>query len=150
SLSAQTIVSGDIQGTVTDVSGAVVPNATLTATNDATNESYTSKTSGTGFYRFNLLKPGTYTIMVSGSGLQSTSRKVTVGLGRSTPANFELAVAGSNQTVEVVAETPLIQTDNGNISTSYDATQIAGMPNPGNDITYVAQTAPGVAMNTGG
>jgi Carboxypeptidase regulatory-like domain/TonB dependent receptor/TonB-dependent Receptor Plug Domain len=146
-LIAQTIVSGDVQGTITDPSGAIVPNASVSIRNDNTGETSTAKSNTSGFYRFGLLKPGTYTISVNQSGFQQLTRRVVVSVGQSTPANLQLGLTGTSQTVEVTADTPIIQTDNGNISTAYSAQQIEALPNPGNDITYVAQTAPGVAVN---
>lgn len=115
---AQTIVSGDVQGTVTDPSGAIVPNVTVTAHNENTGQTATAKSNSSGFYRFTLLQPGTYTLTVNQSGFQPLTRQVVVSVGQSTPANLQLGVAGASQTVEVTAETPIIQTDNGNISTA--------------------------------
>ena len=62
SLMAQSLVSGDLTGTVTDPSGAVVPGATVTLKNDATGATRTTTTNSSGSYRFSLLQPGSYTI----------------------------------------------------------------------------------------
>ena len=61
SLMAQSLISGDLTGTVTDPSGAVVPNATVTLKSDATGETRTATTNANGAYRFSLLGPGSYT-----------------------------------------------------------------------------------------
>ncbi|HXF27127.1 MAG TPA: carboxypeptidase-like regulatory domain-containing protein, partial [Bryobacteraceae bacterium] len=61
-------ISGDLVGTVADASGAAVPNATVTATNGATNVKYTATSSGRGEYRISNLPPGTYTLSASASG----------------------------------------------------------------------------------
>jgi hypothetical protein len=53
-----------------------------------------------------------------------------------------------NTAVKVTGEAPLIHAENGDVSTTLDQTQISEVPNPGNDLTYIAQTAPGVLMNT--
>lgn len=147
SLFAQSIVSGEINGTLTDPSGAVVPGATVTIKNLDNGTSQTTTTNGTGAYRFQFLKPGSYQITINQSGFQQISRNIQVSVGQSTRSDIRLAVGQSSQTVEVTAATPLVQTDNGNVSTSYNAAQIEALPSPGGDITYVAQTAPGVALN---
>lgn len=144
---AQSIVSGDISGTVTDPSGAVVSGATVTIKNNATGAVQTTTTNATGFYRFSLLKPATYVVTVTQTGFQTTTRTVQVSVGQVTRADAKLTVGQSSQTVEVTAQTPVIQTDNGNVQSSFNAAQIDALPNPGGDITYVAQTAPGINVN---
>ena len=149
-LLAQNIVTGGISGTVTDPSGAVVPNAKITLKNNATGESQTTNTSSTGLFNFPLLKPGAYTMNISQSGFRSLTQSVDVELGQVTPANIKLVVGNTSETVEVTGTAPLLQTEDANISTTYTPVQIENLPNPGGDITSYAQTAPGVQMNTGG
>jgi Carboxypeptidase regulatory-like domain len=147
---AQSIVSGDLTGTVTDPSGAVVPGATVTLKNSDNGSSQTVTTNNAGVYRFALLKPGRYTVSVNQSGFAATNTAAFVAVGQITRADVKLNVTQSSQTVEVTAETPLVQTDNGNVQSSFNTAQIEALPNPGGDITYVAQQAPGVAINTAG
>ena len=147
SILAQSVVSGDVTGTITDPSGAVVPNATVTITNPLTKETKTTTTNGAGVYRLALIKPGNYTLSVTSGGFQTTTRNILVTVGQVTRADAALTVGAATQTVEVTADVPVIQTDNGNITTSYSASQIAALPTPGGDITYVAETAPGIAVN---
>jgi hypothetical protein len=144
---AQSIVSGEINGTLTDPSGAVVPGATVTLKNLDTGATATTTTNGTGAYRFNFLKPGSYQISITQSGFQQVQRTVQVSVGQSTRSDLRLAVGQSSQTVEVTAQTPIIQTDNGNTQTSFNTAEIEALPAPGGDITYIAQSAPGVAIN---
>src|SRR4051812_810572 len=145
---AQSIVSGDVTGTVTDPSGAVVPNAQVTIKNDNTGETHTTTSNSAGVYRFALLKPGAYTLTANATGFQAVTQRAIVAVGQATQLNLNMGVTGASQTVEVTAETPIIQTENGNISTTYNTEHIELLPNPGNDVTYVAQTAPGVSTNT--
>ncbi len=70
-------------------------------------------------------------------------------MGQATIADVKMTVGGSSQTVEVTSSAPLVQADNADLSTNFNQQLIANQPNGGNDITYVAQTAPGVTMNTG-
>jgi hypothetical protein len=143
---AQSIVSGDITGTVTDQSGAVVSDATVTIKNVDTGKTATAKTNSSGVYRLPLLKPGPYTVTVNQTGFQSVNVPANVAVGQVTRADIKLQVGSQSQTVEVTAQTPVIQTDNGNVQSNYNAAQIEALPSPGGDITYVAQTAPGTAV----
>lgn len=145
---SQSTTAGDVAGIVTDPSGAVVPNIKVTAKADATGESRTTTTSGEGFYRFSLLQPGSYTVEVSASGFQSASRKVQVTVGQTNTVNIALAVSGANTVVEVSAQA--LQVESADLTTGFSSEQIAQVPNPGNDLSAIAQTAPGVVINTGG
>jgi hypothetical protein len=145
----QSLVSGDLTGTVTDPSGAVVPNATITVTNNQTGATRTGTSTSSGAYRFSLLPPGSYKISASASGFSKTETTANVAVGQATVTDVKLPVGSSSQTVEVTSSAPLVQADNPDLSTNYNQTMIANQPNGGNDITYIAQTAPGVTMNTG-
>ena len=72
----QSLVSGDLIGTVTDPSGAVVSNATVTLKSNGTGETRTTTTNSSGLYRFSLLSPGSYTVSVSAQGFTKTSSAV--------------------------------------------------------------------------
>jgi hypothetical protein len=148
----QTIVTGGVTGIVTDPSGAAVAEATLTAKNSGTGATLTTTSSGGGEYQFALLKPGDYTISATKDGFKTSTKTVTVLLGQNVTFNVSLELGSSSLSVEVTAEAALLQTENANITTSFNAKQIQEIPNPGGDITYLANTAPGVTMNnsTGG
>jgi hypothetical protein len=148
--SAQSITSGDVTGTVTDPTGAVIPGASLTLTNAATNASKQVTTTGDGTYRFAFVDPGTYKLVISAKGFRNQERdSVIVLAGQPTPINAQLTLAGGAQTVvDVVESVSTIQTENADISTNVDARMLADLPNPGGDLTYYAQTMPGVTMNT--
>src|SRR5208283_2220325 len=147
---AQNIVTGGITGTVTDPSGAMVSSAQINLKSNSTGETQITKTGATGLYNFPLLKPGTYTVTISQTGFRSVSETVEVQLGMVASANIKLAVGNTSETIEVSGQAPLLQTEDANISTSYNQAQITALPTPGGDITNYAQTAPGVLMNTGG
>ena len=147
-LSAQSTTTGAVFGTVTDPTGAVVSGATATLKSVETGRTSTATTSGNGEYRFSLLQPGRYSVTVSQSGFTSSTVPVEVGVGQVSTANVKLQLKGQSQTVEVSGAAPVLQLDNGNITTTITDTMIANQPNPGNDLTYLAQTAPGAVMNT--
>ena len=149
SLMAQSLVSGDITGTVTDPTGAVIAGATVTAKNIGTGQTLTTTSNANGAYRFALLPPGNYTIIANAQGFAKAQTTASVTVGQATVADVKLPVGSNSQTVEVTSVAPLVQPDNANLSTNFDQNIIANSPNPGNDLTYIAQTAPGVNMNTG-
>ena len=87
---------------------------------------------------------------VTASGFSKAQTQTSVNIGQATVADVKMAVGASSQTVEVTSAAPLVQADNADLSTNFGSTSIQNSPNGGNDITYVAQTAPGVAMAVGG
>ena len=149
SLMAQSLVSGDLTGTVTDPSGAVVSGATVTAQSSSTGATRNATTGSNGTYRFSLLPPGSYVVSVTASGFSKAQTQTSVNIGQATIADVKMAVGASTQTVEVTSAAPLVQADNADLSTNFSSAMIQNQPNGGNDITYVAQTAPGAAMNVG-
>ena len=95
-----------------------------------------------------MLTPGQYTVTVNASGFQNAERTVTVSVGQATSMNMQLALGTSSQTVEVTAEGGVVQSENGNISTTFTPEQVQLVPNPGNDLSYIVQSSPGAVMNT--
>ncbi|HYA17156.1 MAG TPA: carboxypeptidase regulatory-like domain-containing protein [Bryobacteraceae bacterium] len=149
SLFAQSLTTGDITGTVTDPSGSNVPNAAVTIVNTGTNVTQKAATGSDGTYRFAFLPSGTYTVTIAASGFQTQERRnITVSAGQPTAVDVQLVLAGAATTVNVVETTSVLQTENADTKTTFSADTIRDLPNPGGDITYVAQTAPGVVMNT--
>lgn len=149
-LYAQTSTTGDIVGSVSDPAGSVIPNAKVVLTSIDTRSVTSTTTDAGGLYRFPLLKPGNYSVEASASGFQLVSRNVAVTLGSSITVNLNLAISSQQETVEVTSGTVGVQTEDANLETNFDATQIAVLPNPGNDLSAVALTSPGVVMNTTG
>jgi hypothetical protein len=151
-VSAQSVVTGGLTGIVTDASGSVIVGATVSLKNQSTSEVLSATTGSTGAYQFTLLKPGMYVVSVSQTGFKQVSETVEVLLGQTTLASVKLEVGASTETVTVTEQGALLQTEDANISSNFDTNQIQNVPNPGGDITYVAQSAPGITMNssTGG
>ena len=147
-LPAQTIVTGGFSGTITDPTGATVPGVTLTLTSNTTGDTYSTVASSTGTFVFSLLKPGDYTLTAKKDGFKTATQKIAVLLGQNSTVNFAMQLGAVTTTVEVSSEGNLLQTQDANIATTFDTRTVQNIPNPGNDITYIAQTAPGVSMNT--
>ena len=147
-LAAQTQTTGDLAGTVTDPSAATIPDAKVTLRSVEKGWTQETKTNPSGFYRFTLTSPGTFTITVAASGFQSQTKDTSVYLGQVTTVDFQLKLAAAAQAVTVTEEMPLLQTENGNLAATVVEKQVQEVPNPGNDLTYVVQLAPGTVMNT--
>ena len=99
-LSGQTF--GEIAGKITDASGAIVPEATVTAINTATNASRQTVSTVTGDYSFPSLPPGTYNVRVEKPGFKTDERKnVQVSVQQSVRLDFTLAVGQVSETISV-------------------------------------------------
>jgi hypothetical protein len=139
---AQTTTSGGLTGVVTDPSGAIVPNADVRIKDDAKGITNSTKTDQDGVYRFFFLAPGEYTLTVTHEGFRNQNRTVNVLLGLPVTVNVTLKIAEESTTLKVTGRAPLIQAENGDVSATMNQMQISEVPNPGNDLTYIAQTAP--------
>jgi hypothetical protein len=147
-LDAQTTTSGGLTGVITDQTNAVVANADVEIRNDSKGTSQSTKTDREGVYRFFFLAPARYQLTVTHTGFRKESRAVSVFLGPLATVNVALQIAKASSEVTVSSEAPLIQAENGDVSTTVNQEQISEAPNPGNDLTYIAQTTPGAVMDT--
>ncbi len=146
---AQTNTTGAIAGVVTDPSGAVVPGAKVTITALATGDTRTTTTGAAGDYRVPQLAPGRFTVTVTAASFEKSSQTVDLSPGIVAAANVVMTVGQATTTVEVTgSEVPLLHTEDAQISSTFTQEQLQLLPNPGNDITFQAQTAPGTVMNT--
>ncbi|MEO6587935.1 MAG: carboxypeptidase regulatory-like domain-containing protein, partial [Pyrinomonadaceae bacterium] len=147
---AQSTVSGGIRGKVTDQQNAVVPNATVTATNVGTNKVETAATDQDGGYRFSNLQPGTYNIGIAASGFANfTQEKVIVEVGQVTAVDVPLGVAGQTSTVEITAEAPVINTNDSSSATNINQTSINELPINGRRASSFVLLTPGVVPDGG-
>jgi hypothetical protein len=137
---------GTITGTIIDAQGAVVPNAKLTLTEDATGVSYTIQSNDSGSFTRPALKAGTYTIIVEASGFQKAQQKnILINPGEPTVVPFTLQVGSSTQTVEVTALAPLLQTETPTIGATLNTAQVTQLPLGGQrTFTFLARLSPGV------
>jgi phage baseplate assembly protein gpV len=146
---AQSTTSGDISGDLLDPTGAAIPGAKVVVKNTATGESKTVTSNSGGSYRVSLLVPGTYQVTVTAPGFTVQSNVVEVSAGTVATNNLKLTVGSGSQEVTVSAAAETVNLENADVVTTFTAEQVQAMPNPGNDLTFVAQTAPGSVMNTG-
>ncbi len=146
---AQSITSGTITGIVTDPSGAAIANTPVSLTNMDTSLVNQATTGQQGDYRFSFIPPGRYRVSVSAPGFAPQAvENISVVAGQPSTANFTLKVATGQQTVTVTESAGVLQTENADTATSFSREMVESLPNPGGDLTYIAQTAPGVVMNT--
>jgi Carboxypeptidase regulatory-like domain len=147
-LHAQTTTSGALAGVISDQTSAVIPNANVELMDNSKGSTQFAKTDQEGVYRFSFLAPGSYTLIVSAVAFQEAKRSVNVTLGPPVSVNLSLAIAKASSEVAVTSEAPLVQAENGDAAATVNQKQISELPNPGNDLTYIVQTTPGVVMNT--
>ena len=108
---------GAIVGTVTDPSGAVMPGATVTATNEATQVSQSTVTGSAGTYTIPHLLVGTYTVSADAKGFQKGSTSgITLDVSQQREVNFKVAVLGVAETVKVDTTPPLLNTTDATIA----------------------------------
>jgi len=148
---AQGETTSAILGQVTDSTNAAVPGATVTVINRETGLKRSARADDAGRFNFPQLKPGSYTVRVEAQGFEpQQADNVVSALGQKQTVNLTLRVAQSKQTVEVSAEAAIINTDNANTTTTLSAPALENLPNPGGDMTYPIQFAPGALINTAG
>jgi hypothetical protein len=147
---SQATTSGQLRGQVTDSSGAVVANATVVIKSNDTGAAKSVRTNNAGIYEFSFVQPGNYSVTASAAGFRAITRNVSITLGSSVAADIQLQVGAASTTIEVNGETSTLETENANLNVNFNAAQISEMPNPGNDLTAVAETSPGLVMNTTG
>lgn len=153
----QSASSATIVGTVTDSQGAVVPNATVTATNTATGVGHTAKSTSSGNYTIPNLPPGNYDVKVEAASFApALSKAIKLNVGDQRDVNVTLSAAGKAEVVEVTAEAPLIETTKTDVSTAVTDLDMERLPTfaattgGSNDYAQLALTAPGVKLDTSG
>jgi hypothetical protein len=135
-----------LQGTVADSTGALIPGAQLTLTDRETNHALTTTSDGAGNFNFNELPPSTYKLEVARDGFKT---KVLDGVHilaeQANALNVVMEIGGKAETVTVnAAESPIIDTETGNVSGTIDQNDIAKMPSFGRDVFQLVQLAPGM------
>src|SRR6202049_2174718 len=148
---AQGETTSAIVGQVRDATNAVVAGAIVTITNSETGLRRSAKTDDSGRFNFPQLKPGIYLVKVEAPGFEPRqNNNVVSALGQKQAVDFTLGVARSRETVEVSSEAPILNPENANTSTTLNAPNLEDLPNPGGDLTYPLQFAPGALINTAG
>lgn len=144
--SAQSTTDGAIGGIIKDPQGAVVANAAVSVRNEETNKESTATTDNEGRFRVVQLQPGNYTVSVNAQGFSAFSQqKIVVEVGRVTPLEIPLSITGSQETVVVTSEAPVINTSQQDFSTNINQTSINELPINGRRWSNFALLTPGSA-----
>src|SRR5712692_2966634 len=137
-----------VLGVVTDQTGAVVPGASVTLTNDATGVSYTAVTTSAGTYTFEAIQIGTYSLAVELQGFKKfVSSGNPVNISEPATINAKLEPGGVTESVEVRASSPIVQTStSGNLGTTFEQKTIESLPiigGRGGNVLDLVLTQPG-------
>ena len=147
-LMAQSAGTGALTGTVTDASGSVLVNATVTLTNLATNQTRAGSTSAEGSYRFSLLEPGSYRARFTASGFKTAEvGPVTVSVTETAVLNRSLEIGAASEQITVEAVTETIQTASSTLGTTVAGATITSIPLASRNFTQVIGMSTGVAVD---
>jgi hypothetical protein len=143
---SQSTTEGAIGGTVTDQTKSVVPGATVTTKNSATNATATTVTDANGHFTVVRLNPGSYSVEVNLSGFTPFNQGgVIVEVGRVTNMDVTISVGGQIETVSVLAQAPVINRESSDLSTNINQTSIANLPVSARRWSNYVLSTPGAA-----
>lgn len=138
--------AGRILGQVFDPQHAVIPTATVTVTNTATNVSETVKTDAGGNYVVTPLNPGDYSVSAIAKGFQTVVRKgIELTVGQAAEVDLSLPLGATSTKVVVSSSGPVLQTQSGSLGLTVGNTQVENLPLNGRQFTQLAELSPGVA-----
>ena len=147
---AQTSYTSQIRGVVSDQSGAVLPKATVTISNDATGISSNAVTDDRGLYLLTGLRPAAYTVKVEATGFQSAARKnVVLAVDQQATLNFTLQPASVSTSVTVTEALPLLDTESATLGTDVTNEYVRDIPLPNRSYFGLVFLAGGVTETTG-
>lgn len=142
--------TANLTGTVKDASGGVLPGVTITARNAGTNETRTAVTSEHGLYRVTSLPRGTYDVTAELQGFKTVAQSgVLLTVGETVRLDFRLEVGAVAETIQVVGESPLVNTEEGRLSYLVDERRVAELPLNGRNAFQLMELQPGATGNPG-
>ena len=149
-VSAQGVgASADLAGTVTDPSGAALPNAKVTAIDTARGEQRSVMTDENGSFRLSGLAPASYKVSAEHSGFQTAMvSAVTLSVGQTLVLEFRLRVAGVQSVIEVTSEVPILEPERGSQADTLAQEEIANLPIDRRDYLTFTLLLPGVSDST--
>jgi hypothetical protein len=149
-LVAQTTVSqGSIQGTITDPTGAVVPNAKITITNKSTGDSIVVTSNASGLYSSGGLIPAEYVVRVEAAGFKTQVDTIVVQIVQTSNGSIKLEIGQGSTVVEVQGSTNTINTEQATVQGTITGEQIDNLPVNGRNFLDIAQLEPGVQLQDG-
>jgi outer membrane receptor protein involved in Fe transport len=145
---AQESGGATINGTITDPSGALIAGAKVTATQTTTGAQRSTQSSNAGLYSLSALKAGTYDVIVEAAGFkQAKFAAVQAAVGAVVTLDAHLAVGSATESVDVSAETPVVETSRSQTSTGVNQKAIANLPINGRNFLDFAVLTPGVVRD---
>ena len=139
--------TGTILGSVRDASGAVIPGAKVTVTNEGTAFQETLTTSSTGSFVFTPLRIGSYAVEVEKEGFKRQRRPgLQLNIQQQLVADFTLTVGEVSSEVEVTAAAPLLQTESGAVGQVVGSKTVNDLPLNGRNYTFLARLVPGATV----
>jgi hypothetical protein len=144
---AQATANAQLNGTVTDPSGATVANAKITVTDTATNAKYAATTNQSGFYAVPNLAPGAYELTVEASGFANFREQFTLAVAQFSTIDVKLQIASQGEKVVVSTQAPLIEPTKTEISQVVGPQQVQNLPISSRVFTNFALLTPGVATS---
>ncbi len=139
-------VNSRLTGTVKDAQGAVLPGVTVTATSPALIGSQVAVTEANGSYQFPSLPSGSYTLKFDLSGFKTFTRQnITLALGQTLTVDAALQLASLQETVQVTAESPIVDTQSTSVGNTMDTAKLIGVPSS-SDLWGALAQSPGVRM----
>ncbi|NUR55783.1 MAG: carboxypeptidase regulatory-like domain-containing protein, partial [Acidobacteria bacterium] len=143
SAAAQTVTTGSIAGVITDAQGGVLPGVTVTAVHTPTGTSYEAVSAADGRYSILNVRVGPYTIAADMSGFKAEKQEnVNVALGEQKAADFKLQLATVTETVDVVAQSPVIDSSRAGTADNISAQAVQNLPTISRSIVDIARTSP--------
>jgi hypothetical protein len=137
--------AASMTGLVTDQTGAAVPGATVTATNQATNVPYTAVSNDAGNYTITSVPIGTYIVKAELSSFKTaTTKPIAVEAKQILRLDFKLEVGGLEQSVEVTGESPVLQTESATVGEVISGTTVSSLPLNGRNTGQLSLLLPGV------
>jgi hypothetical protein len=137
------VTTGDIVGRVADESGGVLPGATITVENVGTGDVRTTIAGETGDYLVTLLPIGNYVVRIELQGFRTQESKVALRSGERLRVDARLGLGTVAETVQVTAETPLLQTESATLSTLVTENEVQDLPVNGRNFVRLIQLVPG-------
>jgi hypothetical protein len=142
---AQTL--GTITGEVKDSSGAVIPGATVTVTNKATNATRTAASNEVGLFEFPALPPGPYTVKTELDGFKTAARDVELQVQGTVRVNFALELGTISEQTTVTGVSPLVETSNATVGTVIENRRIVELPLNGRNYLQLVALSPNVSAD---
>lgn len=141
---AAQVDEGSINGTITDATGAVVPNAAVTLLNTDVGLSLKGTADAKGAYAFSPVRIGHYSISVTAPGFaKTTQQNVTVNVSQNLQVNVQLKLGAATETVDVTTAPPLLQTADASVGQVVTEKSVNDLPLNGRNFTFLAQLGAG-------